>query len=331
MNELPKGVMEVIGHTFGQDAALRVYPSPPDTEPAAVVAGWRGDHWLFVTVGLTELTHKESADPNVSGWGFELSLRAEGTAGAEPGWAPNVLRFLGSYVFQYRTPLAVGDHAPLPPGLPYDGLYVMRDALQPTLCQGSFGAWELRQVTLVTKWQHELIERWNSYSFDAVLRRSNPRRIVLARPSPELETPAIRAELLDAATAEGQTLQIHHGDFAVRRSQPEDDSAEPPILGEARVLTGLHIYLPTAVLPELRRSIELSLARGQPFYLVRPDALCLLFTVDGTNPIGLEPAIRVNLKLDEIERFRRRFAAESGTIELSGVAWISWGIDPPVA
>ena len=59
-------------------------------------------HWHFVTYGLSELYAKESSDPAVSGWGFELTLRvARNSAEAEPPkWAWSHMQNLARYVFE---------------------------------------------------------------------------------------------------------------------------------------------------------------------------------------------------------------------------------------
>jgi suppressor of fused-like protein len=46
-----------------------------------------GDHWLLVTYGLTELYTKESENPEYSGWGYELTIRATSRTDAPPEWA----------------------------------------------------------------------------------------------------------------------------------------------------------------------------------------------------------------------------------------------------
>jgi hypothetical protein len=50
-------------------------------------AGW----WQYVTYGLTEVFTKESDDPKVSGWGYELTMRIPRTEGNPPEWPFGVL------------------------------------------------------------------------------------------------------------------------------------------------------------------------------------------------------------------------------------------------
>src|SRR5437016_3424342 len=100
------------------DAALdRLYPD--QTEPLHVAAvphpplggdgliygisAYRAEnppHWHLVTYGFSELYAKESDDPAVSGWGFELTMRlprAEADT-QPPAYAVNFLFNLGRYV-----------------------------------------------------------------------------------------------------------------------------------------------------------------------------------------------------------------------------------------
>lgn len=59
-------------------------------------------HWHFVTYGLSELYAKEAPDPDVSGWGFELTLRVARTDGEmePPQWAWGHMQNLARYVFE---------------------------------------------------------------------------------------------------------------------------------------------------------------------------------------------------------------------------------------
>ncbi len=69
-------------------------------------------HWHFVTYGFSELYQKESDNPAVSGWGFELTfrLRVEDFDDGPPLWAMNFLQNLARYVFNTGNAFKVGDH-----------------------------------------------------------------------------------------------------------------------------------------------------------------------------------------------------------------------------
>ena len=103
-----------VPHQFASQEAYE-----PDAEsplPAiSVYEGMRPDHWHFVTYGLSELFEKTSEDPDVSGFGFELTLRTPRAADEEvpPSWAVRALQGLGRYVLATGRSLDTGHCADL--------------------------------------------------------------------------------------------------------------------------------------------------------------------------------------------------------------------------
>jgi hypothetical protein len=79
-----------------------------------------GDHWLLVTFGLTDLYGPTSdGDGDVSGWGFELTMRVPRTHEQPPAWSLNLLDQLGRYVFSSGRPFEPGHR--MDPGGPITG------------------------------------------------------------------------------------------------------------------------------------------------------------------------------------------------------------------
>ena len=71
-----------------------------------------GDAWHYVSYGLTELYEKNQDDPEVSGYGFELSFRIRKEVSEPPIWPVNLLQNLARYVFQTGNVLEAGDYMP---------------------------------------------------------------------------------------------------------------------------------------------------------------------------------------------------------------------------
>ena len=102
------------------DAALgRVFPDQkpvhwgtdrlPDQDGLYGLSAYRqGDLWFFVTYGLSELFAKGSDNADVSGWGFEMTMRVAGSEVEPPAWPRALLDRLGSYVFSSGRPFAIG-------------------------------------------------------------------------------------------------------------------------------------------------------------------------------------------------------------------------------
>jgi hypothetical protein len=72
-------------------------------------------HWHFVTYGFSELWEKEFDDPDVSGFGFELTFRpiCAPEDKKPPNWALNFLQYLGRYVFKTGNRFGPGHTLPL--------------------------------------------------------------------------------------------------------------------------------------------------------------------------------------------------------------------------
>jgi hypothetical protein len=94
----------------------------PDQDGIYGLSAYRADgHWLLVTFGLTELFTKVSDDADVSGRGFELTLRLPRIDADQepPRWALRLLEKLGRYVYRFEKPFAVGHR--MDPGGPITG------------------------------------------------------------------------------------------------------------------------------------------------------------------------------------------------------------------
>jgi hypothetical protein len=94
---------------------------PDQDGPYGLNAYGLEDHWLLLTLGLSELFSKVTDDPSVSGWGIELTMRVPRTSGDEapPTWALNLLNKLGGYVYQSGRVLEAGHR--MNPGGPITG------------------------------------------------------------------------------------------------------------------------------------------------------------------------------------------------------------------
>jgi len=91
----------------------------PDEGVYGINAFRARDHWLYVTYGLSELFGKVSDDPEISGWGFELTMRVPINIEAPPNWPSRLLKALGDYV--YGTGNAFGPTHRFDPGGPITG------------------------------------------------------------------------------------------------------------------------------------------------------------------------------------------------------------------
>lgn len=100
------------GQVPHQFASRRAYDHGGNA-PLPAISVWEGtapSHWLYVGYGLTELFEKSSTDPEVSGFGYELTLRLprrEGDA-HPPTWGLGVLHGIAAGVLAGSVALDSG-------------------------------------------------------------------------------------------------------------------------------------------------------------------------------------------------------------------------------
>jgi hypothetical protein len=110
---------EAIGELFGRQEPLSY--APTDTLPGeglSAVNLYRDgrDRWFLHTVGLSSLFDKpEDEDPDVSGWGIELTMRVPRADQSPPEWAVMILRRLADYVFETGRVFAAGHRMAVSP------------------------------------------------------------------------------------------------------------------------------------------------------------------------------------------------------------------------
>lgn len=137
--------------------------------PLPAISVWEGrrpDHWHYVTYGLSELFEKTSHDLDISGFGFELTLRAPRREGEDtpPAWPLRTLQALGSYVLRSRKGFDTGHRAdlggPIAPGTDtaLTALVFVPDPLLGKL-SGPFGSLLFLQVIGVTADELAAVER----------------------------------------------------------------------------------------------------------------------------------------------------------------------------
>jgi hypothetical protein len=138
-------------------------------------------HWHFVTYGFSELWAKESSDPDVSGFGFELTFRlARNARGRKPpNWAFNFLQNLGRYVFETGNPFGVGHTLPLNGPIEQGSstlIHAASFAPDPQLppMTTSNGRVEFLQVVGLTMDELEAISSWNATAFLELRSRDDP-------------------------------------------------------------------------------------------------------------------------------------------------------------
>lgn len=169
----PYHVGTVIPYALGGPDPIHGISAYKNLEPAP--------HWHFVTYGFSELWAKESSDPEVSGFGFELTFRPTCKAEDEkpPNWALNFLQNLGRYVFETGNGFGVGHTLPLNGPIEQGSstlIHAVSFTSDPELppVASPNGRVEFLQIVGLTMDELEAISSWDAAAFLGLRSRDDP-------------------------------------------------------------------------------------------------------------------------------------------------------------
>jgi suppressor of fused len=206
----------------GGPAVAQYFPRDPRRfdggGPVHAVAVYRIDpaggppHWHLVTYGLSELFAKESPDKDVSGWGFELTLRLSRDDNDEaPAWASDLLANLAAYMWETGHQFARGDQVDLRGPIRIDSKSDITAAAvttDPALAtvRGPFGRVEFLQLIGLTADELELCRSWRTDAVVALLAEANPLGVIDLSRHSLLDDPATRQRAEAGVVVEGSSL-----------------------------------------------------------------------------------------------------------------------------
>jgi hypothetical protein len=195
-------------------------PHPPFRDDQLIygISGYKAahpNHWHFVTYGFSELYEKESDDPAVSGWGFELTFRLARDDKEElpPNWAFNVLMNLGSYVRRSGNPFGNNHVLDLngPICLGSDtAIRAIAFVTDPQM--GSIttpnGSVEFLQIVGLTTDEHTACSDWSTAPVLELLRETSPLLVTDLSRRSMLESPAMAARVQEGIDREGSSSPL---------------------------------------------------------------------------------------------------------------------------
>ena len=244
-------------------------PDPID----GVSAYWRDaptPHWHYVTYGFSELYDKQTDDPDVSGYGFELTFRlaADARTPEPPIWPMNLLQNLARYVFSTGNAFAAGDHmnarGPIHADDASTRLTSLGFARDPELppADTPHGRVEFLQVVGITDDEERAMRAWDGEKLLDLASRHLPLLVTdLARPS-LTDDAAFAAQTRAGADRDGSTtstLNVTALSWSTTR----------PLLGKLRAT----ITLGALAVPDLCEVLVGRLGHGRPLLLSGDDAI----------------------------------------------------------
>lgn len=198
----------------------------PLTGLSAYQSGEQSEVWHFVTHGFSDLHEKESEDPDVSGFGFELTFRLRtSNLDDDAPWVWNFLQNLARYVFETGRTFGPGHTMPLNGPIRSDSdtkIVAITFILDPELgaIATPHGGVSFLQVVGLTQDELDATLYWNARSFAELIRESNPLLVTdLARGS-YLADEVFACEVAERSAKEGASAEGLNTDefrFRVKR------------------------------------------------------------------------------------------------------------------
>ena len=166
-------------------------------------------HWHYITYGFTELYEKESEDPEMSGYGFELTFRLKrGNEEQPPVWPVSLLQNLARYVFSSGNVFGPGHHidANGPIALETDTrLTALGFHIDPELGELDTpnGRFMFLQAVGLTRDEMEAMMCWNGERFLSELEKEIPLCVTDLSRHSMMEIPAFRTVWQDGMERDG--------------------------------------------------------------------------------------------------------------------------------
>ncbi len=187
-------------------------------------------HWLYVTYGFTELGEKECADPDSSGYGFELTFRLKKEGEEPPVWPMNLLQDLAGYVFATGSGFAPGHYMDCggPIGPEAEGLTALAFRRDPLLGEGKTvnGRVEFLQAVGITKREMEGLMCWNGTDFLEQMDRLFPMGITAPGRPDAMENEEFHKAWNAGMEKDGSAAGFLYGDGLTGKADGEDGRLE---------------------------------------------------------------------------------------------------------
>lgn len=211
-------------------------------------------HWVVVSRGFTELGEKVEEDPEVSGWGFELTCRLPArTEEPDFGWILGWMQSISVQLSEKVSTLEPYQHLPVWRPRSEDELaavVVVDDAeLRPTRSQN--GYFTFLQMVGITAGEHQALDDWDARGVVNLIRQRDPLLLTDARRASYLRDPTFARAVEDGREREGSSKGVHHNVAMFWIATPQE----------------IQIHLSVEAARIVKAAMKARLAHGNPMHL----------------------------------------------------------------
>ncbi len=209
-NEEPKHWGTLIPSMLGGNDPLTGLSAFQDSDDSTI--------WHFITYGFSELYEKEWDDPEVSGFGFELTFRLmTNDVEEEAPWVFSFLQNLARYVFETGRAFGQGHTMPINGPIRADsdtklvGITFIRDSQLGKISTPN-GSVEFLQIVSLTEDELNAIQYWNPSSFLELAAETNPKLVTNLERDSLLSDPEFARQVTAKSAEEGASCGESYGD-----------------------------------------------------------------------------------------------------------------------
>ncbi|OJY17992.1 MAG: hypothetical protein BGO98_10000 [Myxococcales bacterium 68-20] len=222
-------------------------------------------HWLVVSRGFTELDEKVEDDPELSGWGFEITCRLPVRATKRDlAWALGRMQGVADHLADAVSFLESYHHMPAPAATAKDdiaGLVFVEDSELPTT-RSRNGVFAFFQMIGLTTAEYEALGAWDCRGLVDLVRERDPLFLLESTRASYLSDPSFALAVEEGREREGSSTGALHG-VAIRWFAARDE---------------LQVHLSVATAGLVRAAVKARLSHGKPMSFfgdrlrtVRPD------------------------------------------------------------
>ena len=226
-----------------------------------------GDHWHYASYGFSELYLKESENPEVSGWGFELTFRLRKHDLAEPPiWVLDMMQNLARYVFDRGNVFKPGDHMDLngplsleEPDTLITAAAFMSDPELPEWLETPHGSLRMVQLVGITADELAACRSWNTLGLLGLVNQRHPLGVTDLKRASVLDDPEAAEALEEGKEEDGSNTGMLFVEQASYRVEGEE----------------VYLTLGAIAVDEIRDLLVGCLTFGKEFVLSSPGPLIM--------------------------------------------------------
>jgi len=264
-------------------------------------------HWHYVTYGFSELYEKESDNRDISGYGFELTMRVPRDGEDPPMWVMGFFQNIARYVFASGNTFESGHYMDANGPLCLESeteITAMVFAEDPEMGTKDTpnGRLQFLQVIGITGDELKAIKQWHSMPVVKLLASDNPFLITDLSRESITKQPDVVAAIEEGTARDGSST----GMLFV-------DALNWKIAGSKRECT---VTLGSLIVPELKAIVPARLGHDKPLMLFGDAARISLLPGAKTNWVADDSGLRLELSREDVVKFVSKMQTDAGSYQV---------------